>query len=73
MSSIWLALAVQTAFNTWKEELFLQISDIKDIAKELEKLKTRIKFEFIEIDKNLTENLKKVLRNSKTFRLNQII
>ncbi|MEK9166777.1 MAG: aminopeptidase P family protein [Patescibacteria group bacterium] len=48
-----------------KKNYFFTDFRYKDIAKELEKSKTRIKFEFIEIDKNLTENLKKVLRNSK--------
>ncbi len=48
-----------------KKNYFFTDFRYKDIAKELEKSKTRIKFEFIEIDKNLTENLKKVLGNSK--------
>lgn len=48
-----------------KKNYFFTDFRYKDIAKELEKSKTRIDFKFIEIDQNLTENLKKILRNDK--------
>lgn len=48
-----------------KKNYFFTDFRYKEIAKELEKSKTRIDFKFIEIDKNLTENLKKILKNDK--------
>lgn len=48
-----------------KKNYFFTDFRYKGIAKKLDKSQTRIKFEFIEIDKNLTENLEKILGNSK--------
>lgn len=48
-----------------KENYFFTDFRYKGIAIELEKSKTRIRFKFIEIDEDLNENLKRILKNSK--------